>query len=181
MKVRVFPSPSKAARALASNIARAVLRNPRLVLGLLPAALVALGFEAILTAPWMFPYFPHNWLFTPLAIVIGVASLAVEPYLAQVKDYTSQVTDRAEGLLSGVKGDKRVAKLVETVEVRVVKPVQSLIGRGPKPVAKRTVASKPAPSAATKPATKPAATKPASKPASKPVARKAPAKRATKS
>ena len=34
MKVRVFPSPSKAARALAHDIARAVARNPRLVLGL---------------------------------------------------------------------------------------------------------------------------------------------------
>lgn len=34
MKVRVFPSASKAARALANEIARAVSRNPRLVLGL---------------------------------------------------------------------------------------------------------------------------------------------------
>jgi glucosamine-6-phosphate deaminase len=34
VKVRVFPSPSKAARALAQDIARAVSRNPRLVLGL---------------------------------------------------------------------------------------------------------------------------------------------------
>ena len=34
MKVRVFPSSSKAARALAREIARAVARNPRLVLGL---------------------------------------------------------------------------------------------------------------------------------------------------
>ena len=34
MRVRVFPSPAKAARALAREIARAVARNPRLVLGL---------------------------------------------------------------------------------------------------------------------------------------------------
>jgi len=34
VKVRVFPSPSKASRALARDITRAVSRNPRLVLGL---------------------------------------------------------------------------------------------------------------------------------------------------
>ena len=34
MKARVFPSPARAARALAQKIARAVSRNPRLVLGL---------------------------------------------------------------------------------------------------------------------------------------------------
>jgi glucosamine-6-phosphate deaminase len=34
VKVRLFPSPSRAARALAREIARAVSRNPRLVLGL---------------------------------------------------------------------------------------------------------------------------------------------------
>jgi hypothetical protein len=124
------------------------------------------------------------------AINLDAIKTAVEPYLAQVKDYTSTVTDRAEGLLSGVKGDKRVAKLVdaagsvtglvvETVQDRVVKPVQSLTGRGTKPAPKP--AAKPAPSAAAKPASKPAATKPVSKPASKPAVRKAPAKRASKS
>jgi hypothetical protein len=120
------------------------------------------------------------------AINFDAIKTAVEPYLAQVKDYTSIVTDRADALLSGVKSDPRVAKLVEaarpvttvvvdTVQDRVVKPVQSLTGIGTKPAAK-------APTAAAKPATKPAATKPAaSKPASKPAARKAPAKRSTKS
>ena len=34
MKVRIFPSPRRAARALAREIARTVTRNPRLVLGL---------------------------------------------------------------------------------------------------------------------------------------------------
>jgi hypothetical protein len=121
------------------------------------------------------------------AINLDAIKTAVEPYLAQVNDYRSTVTERAESLLSGVKGDKRVAKLVdtagsvtgvvvETVQERVVKPVQSLTGRGGKPVAK------PAPTAAApKPVTRPAATKPASKPASKPGARKAPARRTTTS
>jgi hypothetical protein len=121
------------------------------------------------------------------AINFDAIKTAVEPYLAQVKDYTSSVTDRADALFSGVKSDPRVAKLVEaarpvtavvveTVQDRVVKPVQSLTGIGTKPAAKT------APTAAAKPATKPAATKPAaSKPASKPAARKAPAKRSTKS
>lgn len=122
------------------------------------------------------------------AINLDAIKTAVEPYLAQVKDYTSTVTDRAEGLLSGVKGDKRVAKIVDAarpvvdvVETRVVKPVQSLIVRNQKPAAKRP-ASK-STTAASKPATKPAATKPASKPASatRPAVRKAPAKRTTKS
>jgi prophage DNA circulation protein len=113
------------------------------------------------------------------AVNFDAIKTAVDPYVSRVKDYTGQVTDRAEGVLNGVKKDKRVAKLVETVEQRVVKPVQSLINRGSKSAPKR--ATKPATSAATKPATKPAATKPASKPANKPAARKAPAKRATRS
>jgi DnaK suppressor protein len=116
---------------------------------------------------------------------------AVEPYLAQAKDYRITVTDRAETLLSGVKKDKRVAKLVETagsvtgvvvetVQERVVKPVQSITGRGPRPVAKPAAKPAPAPAAA-KPVSRPAATKPTAKPASKPTVRKAPARRATKS
>jgi hypothetical protein len=125
------------------------------------------------------------------AINLEAIKTAVEPYLAQVKDYTATVTDRAEELFSGVKNDKRVAKfvdaagsvtgvVVETVQEKVVKPVQSLTGRGVKPVAKPATAPKPAPASAAKPASKPAATKPASKPANKPAARKAPAKRAAK-
>lgn len=119
------------------------------------------------------------------AINFEAIKTAVEPYLAQVKTYTASVTDRAEVLFQGVKSDERVAKLVdtagsvtgvvvETVQDRVVKPVQSLTGRGRKPAAKPA-----APKAATtKPAAKPAATRPApSKPASKPAARKAPARR----
>jgi hypothetical protein len=117
------------------------------------------------------------------AINLDAFKTAVEPYLAQVKDYTATVTDRAEVVLAGLKNDKRVGKLVdaagvvvETVQERVVKPVQLLAGRSATP------ATKPAPTtAAAKPATKPAATKPAAgKPAGKPAARKAPAKRAPK-
>jgi uncharacterized protein YjbJ (UPF0337 family) len=120
------------------------------------------------------------------AINLDALKTAVEPYLAQVKDYTASVTDRAEGLISGIASDARVAKLVdaarpvtsvvvETVQERVVKPVRSLTGRGTKR------AAKPA-SASAKPVSKPAATKPAAtKPASKPAARKAPAKRSTTS
>lgn len=111
---------------------------------------------------------------------------AVEPYLAQVKGYTTTVTDRAESLVAGVTHDKRVAKLVdtagsvtgvvvETVQQRVVKPVQELTGLGAKPAAKP--ATRPAKAGAAKPAGKPAT----SKPAGKPGARKAPAKRTTKS
>jgi len=120
------------------------------------------------------------------AVNLDAIKSAVEPYLAQVKGYTASATDRAEALFSSVKSDKRVAKLVdaagsvsgvvvETVQERVVKPVQTLTRRGTKPVAKpKPAATKPAPA-------KTAATKPApTKPASKPTARKAPAKRAPK-
>jgi hypothetical protein len=81
--------------------------------------------------------------------VVSLESIkaAIEPYLAQAKGYSTSVTDRAEELLATVKGDKRVAKIVtkaeeltgtvvETVQDRVVKPVQSLSGRGGHPAAK---------------------------------------------
>jgi hypothetical protein len=117
------------------------------------------------------------------AINFDALKTAVEPYLHQVKDYRSTVTDRAEHLVATVKHDKRVVKfvdaakpVVEIVEERVVKPVRSLTGRGVKPAAKATPTA-----AAARPVTKPAATKPAEKPASKPAARKAPVRRATKS
>ena len=121
------------------------------------------------------------------AINIDAIKAAVEPYLAQAKEYRTAVTDRANGLVGTVTSDKRVAKLVDTaeslsgtvvgtVQERVVKPVQNLTGLG-KP------ARKPArPAAKTTPATKPASTRPAPKPAAKATtkstARKAPAKKA---
>jgi hypothetical protein len=117
------------------------------------------------------------------AVNLDAIKAAIEPYLAQAKGYSSTVTDRAEDLFTTVTSDKRVAVVVskaeaftetvlETVQVRIVKPVQSLTGRGTKP------ASKPAaPKAAV---TKPAVTKPAvTKPATTASARKAPAKKIT--
>ena len=105
---------------------------------------------------------------------------------------------RASGLVDTVAGDKRVAKfvetaeqvsgvVVETVQARVVKPVQDLTGLG-KPAAKparKPAASSSAKASTTKASTtKPASTRPAPKPtaaktATKSTARKAPAKKAT--
>jgi hypothetical protein len=120
------------------------------------------------------------------AINVEAIKAAVEPYIAQAKGYRATATDRAEAFVAGLKNDKRVGKLVdaagsvsgvvvETVQERVVKPVQALTGRGSKPSAK------PAGTPVAKPAPAPTASKPATtKPASKPTARKAPAKRTTK-
>jgi hypothetical protein len=114
---------------------------------------------------------------------------AVEPYLAQAKQYRASVTDRAEGLFETVKSDKRVAKVVATAESltgtvvgtvndRVVKPVSALTGIGAKPaskpVAKRTT---PAKKTAAKTTSKPATTRPAAKKTT--AAKKSPAKKAT--
>jgi hypothetical protein len=134
-------------------------------------------------------------------INVDAIKTAVEPYLAQAKQYRSTVTDRAEGLFESVKSDKRVAKVittaesftgvvVETVQGRVVAPVLSLTGRGTKPAPKK----KPAAKASSKPAvTRPAKKAPAKKAASKSTAtkatasatkrttRKAPAKKAAQS
>lgn len=116
------------------------------------------------------------------AVNLDAIKTAVEPYIIQVKGYVTPVTDRAESLIAGVKGDPRVAKLVdaagvvvETVQQRVVKPVQDLAGRTSKPAAKPAAKSAATKPASTKPASKPAASKPAAKPA----ARKAPARRTT--
>lgn len=117
---------------------------------------------------------------------------AIEPYVAQLKSYGDSVTDRVDELVETLKKDPRFGKVIEQadsfsavvlelVQERVVKPVQSLTG-----VAARSSqpARKPSPKPAAKPssgtATKPAATRPATrKPAAKTTARKAPAKRAT--
>ncbi|MEO6886080.1 MAG: hypothetical protein ABI232_07330 [Jatrophihabitantaceae bacterium] len=132
------------------------------------------------------------------AINLDAIKSAIEPYLAQAKGYTTTVTDRAESLLSTVKNDKRVSNLVdsvesftgtvvETVQDKVIKPVQSLTGRGAKPATKPTaatkpvVATKPAPvKAAAKPATKPAPAKPAIKATAKATARKSSVRRSAK-
>ena len=116
------------------------------------------------------------------AINLEAIKSAVEPYLAQAKDYSASVTDRATSLYETVKSDKRVAPLFNTVESasdavldtvteRVIKPVQSLTGLGSKPAATKA-APKPAPAAKKAPA------KAAPKPAAKAAAKKAPAKKA---
>ena len=117
------------------------------------------------------------------ALNLEAIKSAVEPYLAQAKDYSASVTDRATSLFDTVKSDKRVAgvvttvesvsdAVVETVTERVIKPVQSLTGIGSKPAP----AAKPAPA---KPAPTATATKPAAKKApAKAAAKKAPAKKA---
>ena len=122
------------------------------------------------------------------AINLDAIRTAVEPYLAQAKEYGATVTDRAEGVLTNLRSDKRVAKvldsatavsgvLLEQVNDRIVKPVQSLTGVGAKPAAP---ARKPAPKpAATKPATPRASTSTA-RPAAKTPARKTTTKRTPK-
>ncbi len=109
---------------------------------------------------------------------IDAIKTAVEPYLAQAKQYRASVTDRAEGLFETVKSDKRVARVVATAESvtgtvvttvvgtvndRVVKPVSSLTGIGAKP-ARKPAAKKTTPtSGAARKASKPASTRPAAK------------------
>lgn len=109
------------------------------------------------------------------AVNLDAIKTAIEPYLAQAKGYSTTVTDRAEELFATVKNDKRVSlvvskaeqlsgTVVETVQERIVKPVQSLTGLG----AKAPATTAPKPTAATT----------APKPAAKSTARKAPAKKA---
>jgi uncharacterized protein YjbJ (UPF0337 family) len=124
------------------------------------------------------------------ALNLEALKSAVEPYLAQAKDYSASVTDRATGILDSVKSDKRVASLVSTVESvsetvldtvteKVIKPVQSLTGLGVK-AAPAPVKAAPTP-VATKVAPKPAPVKAAPKPvATKAAVKKAPAKKAVK-
>lgn len=139
------------------------------------------------------------------AINLEAIKAAVEPYLAQARDYRHSVTDRAESLIKTAKKDPRVAKafqtaesvtgiVVDTVQERVVKPVQSLARRGgsasgkPAKSAAAKSTSRPAAksAAATKSASKPATTRSANKttakaPARKSTARKSAAKKSTSS
>ena len=128
------------------------------------------------------------------AINLEAIKSAIEPYLAQAKGYGTAVTDRAEGLFSGIKSDKRVAKVVDAagnvttvvftqVQDRVVKPVVSITGLGSKPAPKPVRKASPSPRKTTSTA-KPAATKPAARKTTTAKAtatpRKAPAKRTPK-
>jgi hypothetical protein len=121
---------------------------------------------------------------------VDAVRTAIEPYLTQLRGYGDEVGDRVEEIVATLKKDPRFGKLVETadslssvvleiIQERVVKPVQSLTGS-----AKPRTAHKPSPKpAATRPARKPAATTSSStrRPAAKTTARKAPAKRTTTS
>jgi heparin binding hemagglutinin HbhA len=115
---------------------------------------------------------------------------AIEPYLAQARQYRTTVTDRAEDLLGTVTSDPRVAKVVttaetvtglviDTVQERIVKPVSSLTGRGVTPNKAAGTVTKPAKAATTRPAAKTTAKKAPAKKATP--ARKAPAKKTTSS
>ncbi|MDQ6848749.1 MAG: hypothetical protein M3070_01920 [Actinomycetota bacterium] len=126
------------------------------------------------------------------AVNLDAIRSAVEPYVSQARGYTHGVTDRANGLYTSVRSDKRVASLVNTAEtisvvvdtvveavnVRVVKPVTTLTrGARPAPSARpsadssRPVRKAPVRAPAGKTASKPATTRPA--------ARRAPAKQAS--
>jgi hypothetical protein len=125
------------------------------------------------------------------AINLDAIKSAIEPYLVQAKGYGTAVTDRAEGLFNGIKGDKRVAKVVDAagnvttvvitqVQDRLVKPVVSITGLGSKPAPKPVRKASPSPRKTT--SAKPAATKPAARKTTtaKATPRKAPVKRAPK-
>ena len=121
----------------------------------------------------------------------------VEPYVNQVIGYRTAAQERADEVLADLRKDPRVARVieavntvVETVEVRVVKPVSELIAKTPlvnNPVIKPS-AAKPVVAAATAPAkaavkrvTAPARpTTKASTPAKRAAAKVTPAKAATK-
>jgi len=125
---------------------------------------------------------------------VDAVRTAIEPYLTQLRGYGDEVGDRIDEIVATLKKDPRFGKLVETadslssslastvleiIQERVVKPVQSLTG-GSRPQPARKPSPKPA---TTRPAGKPAATKATTtrRPAAKTTARKAPAKRATTS
>jgi hypothetical protein len=123
-------------------------------------------------------------------INVDALRTALEPYLAQLRSYGDSVTDRVDELVETLKKDPRFGKFVDTadsfsavvldlVQERVVKPVQSLTGVGARPAQPAKPTPKPAAKPTTASASKPAATRPAtSTPAAKTTARKAPAKRA---
>jgi uncharacterized protein YjbJ (UPF0337 family) len=118
------------------------------------------------------------------AVNLEALKAAIEPYLAQVKDYRTSVTHHAETVLNGLKNErlgKVVETVIETLQVRVVKPVQSLTGLGAKPApVNGTPVVKVAPTApVAKPAAKKSATKASPRPAAKATPAKAPAAKAT--
>jgi hypothetical protein len=101
-----------------------------------------------------------------------------QAYLEQAKGYAGAMTDRAEGLLATARKDERVARLLdsaesvsgvvlETVQERVVKPVQKLTGVGHAPA---QTPAEPATVSTVKPTTLPAE-RPTATPAAKTTAK----------
>lgn len=103
------------------------------------------------------------------AVNVDAIKAAVEPYLAQARQYRTGVTDRADDLYAAVRNDKRVGKVVTTaeqvagvvvgtVQERVVQPVLSRTDRGTpagrKPAARKTTSTAARKPATTRPATK---------------------------
>ncbi|WP_375492966.1 hypothetical protein [uncultured Jatrophihabitans sp.] len=122
---------------------------------------------------------------------LDAVTTAIEPYVAQLRQYSTAVTDRVEHAVDGLRSDKRIGGLidsaeslsntvVETFNQRVVKPVQSLTGRSTsRPTTTRKAAPKPRPakSANTRPAAKSGTRKPAT---TRSASAKTPAKTAAK-
>jgi hypothetical protein len=121
-------------------------------------------------------------------VSVNTVTSAVEPYVAQARGYRATAQQRADALLTDLKGDPRVEKALEagqtvygtvydTVRERLVKPVGEAIARTPlvsNPTVENPTVAKPA--APTRPATvRTASAKPAPEAAPAP---KAPAKRA---
>jgi hypothetical protein len=110
------------------------------------------------------------------AINVDALSTAVEPYVAQLREYTTALTDRVEGIVTSVREDKRVSSLVERAEPvlgavadlaqeHIVRPVQSFTGWGTSSTPRRPTSS--TASATTRPAstsTAPTGTASAAKP-----------------
>ncbi len=94
------------------------------------------------------------------AVNVDAIRSAVEPYLAQARDYQTNVQSRVEHLYAGVADDQRFAKVVDVVQERVVKPVISLTGLGGKPTSSTSTSTprKPSPTKSAAPK-KPATTK----------------------
>jgi hypothetical protein len=131
--------------------------------------------------------------------IVNVDALrtAIEPYLSSLRSYGDSVSERVDELVATLRKDPRFAKLFDTadsvsdvvlelVQERVVKPVQSFAGSA----SSRQPARKPSPrpgasttTSASKSTPKSTSTRPATtrKPATTTTARKAPAKKSATS
>lgn len=104
---------------------------------------------------------------------------AIEPYVAQAKQYGSTVSDRAEGLLETVRSDKRFAKVIDSAEAVSTVVIDTVNDRIIKPLTSRGTSTGKTSTRSTKPAnTRPAAKKTAAK---KTTAKKSAARKSTAS